>query len=135
MSMRKLCLAGAITLGLGSAAAAQSLGVETPFGGVGVYGPDRYAYSRDAYWGDHHRGPGIGVGVGPVRAGVGAYAYDDAYAYDQTYGYDQTYAYEPGFAPRSNLRTANPHANPDIRPGWTEAERDQYRSIMGYNSN
>jgi hypothetical protein len=130
MSMRALCLAGALTMGLGSAAMAQSIGVHTPFGGVGVYGPDRYAYSYDAYrYGPrgYHRGPAVGVGIGPVGVGVGSYGY----GYSDAYAYDDAYAYEP----RGNLGMANPHANPDVNSGWSTPAQDRYMNELGIVEN
>ena len=118
MSMRTLCLAGALTVGLGSAAFAQSVGVYTPFGGVGVYGPDHYAYGQryDRY-GDRY----AYRAYRPYR-GRGAY---DAYAY----------APAPWMYPPGNLHRANPNANPNLREGWSLPEQDQYRNETGINSN
>lgn len=112
MTIRTLCLAGALAVGVGSAATAQSIGVYTPFGGVGIHGPATYGYAYDRYYGD--------------RSWRGAYAYSpgaDVYVADPVVMY-----------PPSNLHWGNPNANPDLRRGYSLPAQDHYRNEMGINS-
>jgi hypothetical protein len=56
MSVRTLTLAAALTVGIGSAAMAQGVAIETPFGGVavGVPGPYYDYYDGPAYRGYYY---------------------------------------------------------------------------------
>lgn len=52
MTIRALCIAGALTLGFSGAAAAQSLYIDTPVVGMGVgVGPHAYGWSDRGYYG------------------------------------------------------------------------------------
>ncbi len=71
MTMRTLALATALTFGLGSAAMAQSVWVDTPAFGFSVGTPAPHVYG--------------GYGYAPYGA-YDAYAYSAPYAYGRVYG-------------------------------------------------
>ena len=113
MTIRTLCLAGALTVGLGSAAMAQSVGVYTPLGGIGIEGPATYSYGYDRYDDGLWRG---------------------AYAYSPGVGVDVYAAGPVVMYPPSNLHWRNPNANPNLRRGYSIPAKDNYRSQLGINS-
>ena len=58
MNIRTLALAGALTLGLGGAAMAQGVYVDTPIGGFGVgASPDPYVYDYGPSYGPSYYDP------------------------------------------------------------------------------